>query len=76
MGSDTLNKKEMVTDFSKQQLCFEHQYKWMVVPLRERIKTSQGVIKLICNENVSNKIWDGKKGVIGYLLSGSEDLLR
>lgn len=46
LGIDTLNKKEMFIDFSKQQLCFEHEYKQIVVLLRDINKSSQGVIRL------------------------------
>lgn len=46
LGSNILSKKEMTNDFSKWQ-SFEHIEKRVDVPLKERNKISQGVIRLI-----------------------------
>lgn len=57
----------MVTDFSKQQLCFEHESKQIVVLLREINKRSQGVVRLIHNENVRTRLCGNGNGV-GYIV--------
>lgn len=56
MDNDMPGKKGMVTDFSKQELCFKYECKRVVVPLRERNKTNQGAVRIMCTANVNTEV--------------------